>query len=230
MLFLREALGDIVEQCLGRAGIDRPPVNPERIRRALGYKLFPHEDDHARGTSFRRNGVAFVSIRPDDRAERRHFSLAHEIAELQMRELSERVGEPLHRPFREEVCDQLAGMLLCPPAWFRADCRETGFDLFELKRLYETASYEVIAWRMLEADESAFITIFDTGMRPRRRPNPTAPFHPLERLAQREANETSQPIEHADEGVRVKAWPVHEVGNPVKREIVRASFDDWGPA
>ena len=64
---------------------------------------------------------------------------------------------------RESVANQLAGRLLLPVAWFKPKAVRAGWDLFELKREFSTASHELIARRMLDFEPAVMITVFDHG-------------------------------------------------------------------
>ena len=129
------------------------------------------------------------------------------------------------------MANQLAGRLLLPAAWFLQDGRVTGWDLFELKAHYATASHELIARRMLDFEPPIAITVFDHGQRTFRRgnmPGRLSALLPLEQLAWHTAHEHALPATEADATCRVEAWPVHEPD--WKREILRTDWHDSGDA
>ncbi len=113
--------------------------------------------------------------------------MAHEIGELFADRVFDELGvDPREAPSgaRETVANQLAGRLLLPREWFGEAGAECGWDLFELKERFATASHELIARRMLDFPPSIGITIFDNGRRTFRRgnlPNRMPPLVPLER-------------------------------------------------
>ncbi len=123
------------------------------------------------------------------------------------------------------VANHLAGRLLLPRKWFGAEGAACGWDLFELKACFATASHELIARRMLDFAVPIAITIFDHGQRTFRRgnlPGHLPPLAALELAAWRRAHEDGQPAVESHPLCRVQAWPVHEPDR--KREILRTQW------
>jgi hypothetical protein len=213
---------------------DVPPVDALALARALRLTVAWDERQSGRGRIVRLSEFAGTSsrgsilLRPDPRPERLQWAVAHEIGEVHANRVFEQLGvDPREAPAgaRETVANQLAGRLLLPRAWFFAAGADCGWNLFELKQRFATASHELIARRMLDFPATIGITIFDNGRRTFRRGNlPTRmpPLVPLERVAWRHAHETGQPTVDADYLCRVQAWPIHEPD--WKREILRTEW------
>ena len=130
------------------------------------------------------------------------------------------------------VANQLAGRLLLPQPWFGVDGLDCGWDLFELKSRYQTASHELIARRMLDFTPPVVITIFDHGRRTFRRgnmPGRLPPLVPIELSTWQAAHRDGHPVSASNHLCAVRAWPVHEPD--WKREILRTAWlagEDFG--
>jgi hypothetical protein len=167
-----------------------PPVDALALAGRMGLTLA--WDDRQRGRArlvrLSAGGAAAlpgaILLRPEPRAERRQWAVAHEIGE----HLSERVFatldiDPAAAPSaaRETIANRLASALLLPAAWFVVDGPACGWELPALKRRYATASHELIARRMLDAPPPVIVTIYDQGRitlrgsnQPGRPPRPSA--------------------------------------------------------
>ena len=183
-----------------------------------------------------RVGRGTILLADEPRAERRQWAIAHEIGES----VAHRVFAALEVPLvdippagRERVANQLASCLLLPRDWFAADGSVAGWDLFELKRVYRTASHELIARRMLEMNPAVIITLVDQGAVQWRRSNSLPrplPLTPTENRVWRTVFESGRPAEcegyALPEGSRgIQCWPVHEPG--WRREIIRTELEVW---
>ena len=126
----------------------------------------------------------------------------------------------------EEVANCLAGRLLLPTEWFLADAAVVGWDLASLKAQYSTASYELIARRMLECPPPVIVTIFDhrrVSFRRSNLPGRVPPPSPAEMACWRVVHDSAP--RQIDDGPRtIQGWPVHE---PTwKREILRTEVEE----
>jgi hypothetical protein len=176
-----------------------------------------------RGQSYRYRGMKFVDIGRTDRAERRNFTLAHEIMEL---ELPTAITP---KDLRHEIAVRGAAALLCPSRFFRDACTHGPFDLFELKAAFSTASHEAIALRSLDFLD-AVITVFDNGRLVNRQtsyPFGAGPVSPKERDLMKAVTRSGNVQQQAWEGGSATAYPVFE--NEFKRVIVRTTLDPACP-
>ena len=162
------ALDATVAEILTAAEVVGPPVDAHDVARQLlltvawdarqaGRARIVHLAGEA-GGSF--NGS--ILLRPEPRAERRHWAIAHEIGE----ETAARVFgllqvDPRTAPAatREAIANQIAGRLLLPTEWFAADGTICDWDLCALKERYDTASHELIARRMLDFAPPIIVTV-----------------------------------------------------------------------
>jgi len=227
-------LDAVTMQVLDAAGVDHPPVDAMAVARALGLTVATDDRQQGRARYVRLRGLRgrasrpTVLLRPDPRAERRQWALAHEIGE----HVAHRVFHGLdadpriasHR-VREAVANQMAGRLLLPTAWFAADAAAEDWDLLALKARYSTASHELIARRMLELPAAAIISIFDQGQLHFRRGNVPGrvPAPSPEEIRCWKAVHRGDPAEQSAGGaMRIRGWPIHEPG--WKREILRTEI------
>lgn len=197
----------LVEELLDAAGVTRPPVNAVDVaQRHLRIAL---RDKESSGSE-----------------ESRHWSAAQAIGERLKPDLLRRLGfDPASRQSLpgESLAGLLAHRLLTPTSWFGADARACGWEVPEIKNLYATAGYEVVAWRLLDLPEPCVITIVENDHVHRRRSNAwrvNKTLQPAERECQRYVHHYSRPRVVSLGGWTVQGWPLHEPD--WKREILRS--------
>jgi predicted transcriptional regulator len=225
------AIDRIVIEHLELAHVDQPPVEPIRIADALAMTAQLDAALPGRGERRTVNGSSMILIRPDQRPEREHFALAHEIGEEAAVDLLvDRLdlAGPSDR-WREELANRFAGRLLCPVHWLRDAVRTVGDDLFELKRVFSTASHEAIARQMLQLDVPTVLTVIDDGVVQRRMGNVPhqQTLDPLENRVWTLCQAGRRSVEESSNSLRVQGWPVHEAG--WLREILRTTGLDESP-
>jgi hypothetical protein len=232
---LSAALDAAVVDVLAEAGVDGPPVDAFAIARTLRITVALDDRQRGRARYVQLGGrrghrsCATILLRPEPRAERRQWAVAHEIGEhVAHRVFAGLSVDPREAApnTRERVAAHLAGRLLLPAAWFGPDAAAGAWDLLALKARYATASHELIARRMLDFPPPVIITIFDHGQVHFRRsnvPGRVPPPSPAERACWRTAHDENRSQELFDGPGTVRAWPVHEPG--WNREIIRAEVE-----
>jgi len=237
---LASALDRVATSALLATGSDAPPVDPAALARALGFQVIV---DHAQSQRARfvrlrdfgeEQSRGFIFIRPDPRAERMHWAVAHELGEALTAEVFAALTiDPAEAPSgaREKVANLLAGRILVPSVWFSEDARGCDWDLPALKRRYGTASHELIARRMLDFADGVIITVFDHDRKTFRRGN--LPWRcpaltPAEQACQQQVHSLAAPVSSFDGQRRIQGWPVHEPD--WKREILRMECEDVADA
>ena len=225
------AVDAVVVELLEHARFEAPPVDAfllaERLKLSVGW------DDYqpGRGRCVQLKGARVSEpttaalLRADPRPERNQWALAHEMGEQAAFRVFEKLSmHPAEAPpaRREAVANCMAGRLLVPTEWFVEDGRSCGWDLFELKTRYSTASHELIARRMLACDPPIVAAVYDHGRLTWRQSN-------VRYLPPVSEEETAAQTAAYKEGTTatadgVIAWPVHEPG--WKREITRMSLPD----
>ncbi len=219
------AVDEVVHRYLRRAGINRPAVDPLRVAERLG--IGAQWDGSLPGRGERRlvGGRSLILVRPDERDEREHFAIAHEIGEeravADILELLDDGATDARR--REQLANLFAGRLLCPRPWFNREVERVGFHLRKLKRTFHTASHEVIARQFLQDDVPCVITIVDQGRVCTRLGNVAHDrrLSPLEQRVWERCHRTSRRVRRRQDGMCVEACAVHE--RDWKREILRTT-------
>ena len=216
-----QAVDRLVDELLEQAGLTAPPVDAVALALRLAVRL---DGGRPRGKR----------PRPDPSEEDRQWTAAHEIGAHFKGELLRRLGEegPARGMAGASLANLFAPRLLAPTAWFAGDARACGYDLPELKRRYRTASYEVLAWRLLDLAEPCVITVVDDGLVRRRRSNAWRVRRELEapeRECQRYVHNHGEPHLIRADGWTVQGWP------DGKREVLRSVYfeNEWpggGPA
>ncbi|TWT95819.1 hypothetical protein Pla108_28960 [Botrimarina colliarenosi] len=236
-----------VEDVLWEANLDRPPVDAFVLAARLGVvvatdAVLPGRARFARlAAGAERLSLDTIVIAAEERPERRHFAVAHEVGEAHAYRVYESLGvDPCETAgaVREGVANALAGRLLAPRRWLTGLWRDLEGDLFELKTHFATASHELIARRVLECVRTPLvITVTDNGRPLWRRWNRSGPAPPRLRLeldCQRDAHASGrvvgglgcdEPQSAAGTPIdRVRCWPVHEPG--WRREITVTELVD----
>lgn len=223
---------ELDELCRGwliQAGLSFPPVDTFQLARRLGFEVV-FDTAHTQRASCvrlarRANPRGLIILRPDRRAERLHWAVAHELGEHLLPAVMARCRIPFSEfePGRREwLANELAKRLLVPLYEFETSARQCGWDLVALKERFSTASYEVLARRMLDGKEPMVITIFDQGRLTLRKGNFPGCIPPLSRNEEMIWHRTHGDGEHRCEQTPnelLQVWAIHEPG--WKREILR---------
>ncbi|HHT9126285.1 MAG TPA: ImmA/IrrE family metallo-endopeptidase [Candidatus Brocadiia bacterium] len=237
---IEEEVSKILEICF----IEYPPVDAFLVAEKLNYEIGIDEELKTRGYKRRRWGKDEIIVNSPNKSERKHFTIAHEIAEHRLAGhatggfagADKLTGEDL-----EKACNAMASSLLMPAQWFEMDAKTHNFDLLELKKIYSTASHEAIAYRMLLFSE-CIISIFDNGKATVRKSSINnlhlgEHIHPIEVKCFQKVSDSGEPFTVSGDNVRVQGWPVFKLakriggsasyfgGNDWKRVILRTEMD-----
>jgi hypothetical protein len=216
------AIDALVEELLEEGGVSEPPVDAVALARHLG--LEPAGERGRRG----RARPEFVNAH-EATPEQRQREAAIELAEHLHGDLLDRLGvEEGPRPmFGESLTRLFAERLLLPQAWLAGEARVCGYDLFELKGRFSTASHEAIAMRLLDLDQACIVTVVDNERVTRRRANSGnvgRELAPAEAACLRQVQKYSRPCRVSDGGLDVRGWPIHKAD--WKREILRSVIEE----
>ncbi|MBL9122680.1 MAG: ImmA/IrrE family metallo-endopeptidase [Planctomycetaceae bacterium] len=231
-----DCLDAVVGEFLAAADWEAPPVDALELARRAGIALAIDSRLAGRARTVRlrsgtAGGQASILLRPEPRSERRQWAVAHEIGEQLARHVfaaGDVTPAETSEAAREQVANLLAARLLLPTAWYERDARGCGWDLFELKRSYSTASHELLARRMLDCAPLVIISLFDQGQLAWRKSNAggrTPSLTAAERSARDEAHGTLTTATRESPWGGVVAWPIHEP--EWKREILRAELPEF---
>lgn len=235
---LSHAVERVVRETLAFADVLSPPVDAFQVAQRLGLTILRDSPNHARArlmsgqASVAQTGV--ILLADDPRPERRQWAVAHEIGEQMAVEVFDLLGViPGNSPAtsREAVANRIANSLLLPYEWYRHDARAHDYELMELKKIYHTASHELLARRMLDLPPAVMISIFDQGKLTWRRGNRFGLPRELlsvERDVWQRCHDfgavlSCESDELPDQLRSIQAWPVFE--DDWKREILRVEVN-----
>lgn len=224
------AIDILIADVLSRAAIQSPPVDVLHLAECLQLTVAYDQRQAGRARHVCLDGNPTIFVRPDERAERLQWAIAHELGEAHAPRIATACGlEPdeTSADWREQTANRFASRLLLPEAWFPRDARACDADLPSLKDRYSTASHELIAWRLLDLPEPTVVTILDHARLTRRRANRgrPAPWQACEQAVWQTVHDRGQPRDERSAAWRIQCWPVHEPG--WKREIVRVTWEEW---
>jgi len=235
------AIDSCVREVLAEGSIVRPPVDALLLAGRLDLLVARDSGMEGRARFVRLGqgggaGQGTILLADEPRAERRHWAIAHEVGESVAHRVFASLGvSPVDIPTagRERVANQLASGLLLPHDWFAADGNSLGWDLLELKKIYATASHELIVRRMLEMQPTVIVTLFDQGQTQWRQsnvvgrpPRLTMPEIETWRTTHQQGKPARYCGEDLPEGIEdVRCWAVHEPG--WRREILRMELERW---
>jgi hypothetical protein len=219
---VHRAIDSLVEELLEDAGVSEPPVDAVALARHLGLDLAA---DRVRRGRVRSPLANLHEPTPEQRQREAALALAEHLSD----DLLGRLGvEEGPRPmFGESLARLFAERLLLPQAWLAGEARVCGYDLFELKVRFSTASHEAIAWRLLDLDQACIVTVVDNERVTKRRANSGnvgRDLAPAERACLRQVQKYSRPCRVSEEGLDVRGWPIHAAD--WKREILRSVIEE----
>lgn len=233
---LIEAIDRAVLTMLSRHGMEEPPVDTIGLaQEEFGFTITEAEDEEEeRSGRFgprppRRRGREIV-FRHDQTEETRSILCARACAREMIAPMLEQLGVTPgteHRSAQTTLVGMIAPRLLLPSRWFERDARRSGYDLAQLKERYETAGYELIAWRWLDLEEACIVAVVDDGTVASRRGNRAPAGKQLTEAEQRclaqiaESGE-AQKVRRGD--WTVQGWPIPN--GPFNRIILRAVPDE----
>ncbi|MBC7352096.1 MAG: ImmA/IrrE family metallo-endopeptidase [Thermogutta sp.] len=230
-------LDEFCQHQLESTGLIFPPVDAFQLAALLRFEVVfdvAHPQRASCVTLRHGNGgQRLIVVRPEERVERLHWAVAHELGEFFAAEAIRTLGTPVddvEPPHREWLANQLARRLLVPSRPFFVDLQRLDGDLIALKNRFSTASYEVLARRMLDATDPSVITIMDQGRITFRRSNVlerVPGLTAMEKVVWLRAHQTGLHQREESESEQVQAWAIHEPG--WKREIIRttAAWMNW---
>ncbi len=228
-------LDAVATETLAKAGIGEPPIDAVAIAKCLGLAVAwdDRQSGRARIVNLASGGGELgksIFLRHDERLEREHWAVAHEIGESLAERVFADLGiDPLAAPkhARELVANGIASRLLLPRDMFGVDGAASNWDLLALKDRYTTASHELIARRMLDFPSPVIIAVYDQNRRTWRKTNLPARLpkaSPREIECRRQCHELGEMV-HCNGSPTIRVWPIHE--SQWQREIVRVEIDEF---
>jgi Zn-dependent peptidase ImmA (M78 family) len=228
---VRHTIDRVVNELLSAAKVPGPSVDAIALaQRHLGMLVCLDRRQEQRGRAQRVQGKKQIFLRPEPSEERHQWTVAHEIGEHFKPDLLQRLGIPPDQTramMGESLANVFAQRLLVPAAALAEQAPACDYDLLELKKIFSTASHEIIAFRLLDLPEPCIITVIDNDHIHRRRSNAWRVRKELsapEKQCQRYVSQYSRPQRLREQGWTVQGWPVHQCD--WKREILRSVVDE----
>ena len=197
-------------------------INIRDIAKKLNIEIIEKPfSDNLRGSAFKVNDKWFIAVNQLDPEERKNFTIAHELAEI---ELATR--EDLSDDEKHNLANIKAAEKLLPERSFKNDMFK--FNLYQLKKLYPQASYEVIARRILDY-KNAVLTIFDNFSKTIRIGSRGINFPqfllPEEKKVVKKCYNLKGYSEKEKDNISIKGYYIDE-GRGVKRVIMLTEIDE----
>ena len=222
-------LDRLIFEILAKVGCVAPPVDAIQLAKRMGMVVLQDARLQGRARRVRLSvgdgdrTVAAVYLRPEPRAERRQWAVAHELGEhfapevLAALDIKPDEATPERR---EQSAHAFAERLLLPQPWLLREGAACDWDLPRLKNCFSTASHELIARRVVVCLSDAVVTIVDDGRIHARRDaqGRRPPLLREERTLIAKCRASGAPCERFVSGVHLRCWPIHEVEH--RREIL----------
>jgi Zn-dependent peptidase ImmA (M78 family) len=197
--------------------------NADQIRRFVESKgiavLFRQLAPGIRGSTFKKNGKQYIIVNKLDSPERQNFTIAHEYCEIQ---LENKTDLPLDE--QHQLANIMAGELLLPDDEFKPAVNR--YDLHELKKIFPSVSYEVIARRLVQF-KPLVVTIFDNGLVTSRFGSPLIRFPQsatqLEQTTAQSCYETKKTVSVSEPLMTVSGYYIEET-NGIVRVYITAEY------
>ncbi|MDB5305898.1 MAG: hypothetical protein JWO38_100 [Gemmataceae bacterium] len=231
---LFDACDRLIAGLLERAGATEPPVDALRVAEDhLGIPVEvaePDEDERGRPRPRTRRPTSGIVLSPHMTDEQQQAAAAHGIARTLLPDLLRKLDVPPGSESKQAAAHfrgLLAARLLVPTRMLRSAMRNCKYEVPALKAVFATATFEMIALRLLDLDDPCVIAIVDDGVVASRRGN-TAPavrkLTPPEQRCLTLIMEQDLPHKLRGEGWTVQGWPVPN--RPFRRVLLRAVPDD----
>lgn len=239
MDFSQEELVELVDRLVAgmieRAGVTAGPVDAlELAEHHLGIPVQfvepAEEDEGGRRRPRSRPAGNGITLTTDMTDEQQQKAAAAGIANLLLPDILHKLGIPQGaegKPFLAHVRGLVVPRVLIPTRLLRAALRDCKYDVPALKRVFETATMEMIALRFLDLDTPCVVAIVDDGVVAARRGN-QAPAEKRLSDAERECVErvTELDLPHRARVGEWTAWGWPVPDRPFRRILLRAVPDE----
>jgi len=219
-------LDQLAEEMLQAGGCSHPPINAIQLAQNLQIVVAVDASQTTRARHKQIRAQPAIFLEPDERPERMQWAAAHELGETIAWDFFQRIecdseSNSNLAEQREQMANLFAARILLPHASFFSDAQTCDDNLISLKTIYSTASFELIAMRLLDRPTPLVVTIFDHNILTRRRGNSgyaAPPLQALEKHCQQTAHQQNQYATYSNSELSVQCFPVHQPD--WKREIL----------
>lgn len=219
---LHVLLDNLVQEFMVIASLHQPPVDAEALLNAKAWQLLGLAAPlhHAK-----KNAQVFDPKESESSEVKKQWLAAQTLASSLQKEAKVRWEKSNDNQASQGISfiNLIAQRILVPTHWLKSIALSVDYDLIELKRIFKTPAYEIIALRMLDLENPCIITIVDNGHIFKRKSNCCIPPKTLshtEAMVLNYVHENSRPKKANDQGWQVSGWPVHQLD--WRREILRS--------
>jgi hypothetical protein len=219
---LHVLLDNLVQEFMAKASLHQPPIDADALINGKAWQLLELE---APSIPSKKTVQVFDPKEAGSSDVKKQWLAAQTLASSLQKEAKIR-WEKLNgnqTAFGISFINLIAQRILVPTHWLKSLALSLDYDLIELKRIFKTAAYEIIALRMLDLDNPCIITIVDNGHIFKRKSNccnPPKTLSDTEAMVLNYVHENSRPKKVNDQGWQVAGWPVHQLD--WRREILRS--------
>lgn len=231
---LHDACDRLIAGLLERAGAAEPPVDALRIAEDhLGVPVEwaePETDERGRPRPSTRRHSAGIVLSPGMTNEQQQKAAAQGVARALLPDLLRKLGVPAGEESKQAAAHfrgLLAARLLVPSKLLRSALRTCKYDLAALHAVFDTATMETVALRLLDLDTPCVIAVVDDGVVATRRSNALPidrKLSPAEQECVARVMEQQLPHHARSAGWTADGWFVPN--RPIRRVILRAVPDE----
>jgi predicted transcriptional regulator len=231
---LFETIDRAVQNLFKAHRVEQAPVDAvELVQAEYGYivrELDPEEEAEltARGQPMKpaKRRSREIVFNSSHGVESRNILSARAIARELIPNILKRLGVSEGTENRSATT-QLVGLItpriLLPTRWFEREAPRQGYDLWKLKEVFSSATYEMITARLLDLEEPCIMVIVDDGEVAARKSNRTSAPKKLtdtEKKCLDKVGELGEPQTVRSESWTVRGWPIPT--GPFNRIILRS--------
>lgn len=215
-------LDNLVQEFLAKASLHQPPIDAYALLNSKASQLFELDAP----SILSKKSIQVFDPKESESAEvKKQWLAAQSLASSLQKEAKLRWEKSNDTQAAQGISfiNLIAQRILVPTQWLKSLALQFDYDLLELKRIFKTPAYEIIALRMLDLDSPCIITIVDNGHIFKRKSNcynPPKTLSPTESMVLNYVHENSRPKKVNDQGWQVSGWPVHQLD--WRREILRS--------
>jgi len=219
---LQVLLDNLVQEFMVKASLHQPPVDADALLNAKAWQLLGLE---APSPHTKKPAQVFDPKESESSDIKKQWLAAQTLASSLQKEAKVRWEKSNDSQASQGVSfiNLIAQRILVPTHWLKSLALSVDYDLLELKRIFKTPAYEIIALRMLDLENPCIITIVDNGHVFKRKSNccnPSKTLSPTETMVLNYVHENSRAKKVNDQGWQVAGWPVHQLD--WRREILRS--------
>lgn len=232
---LVETIDRLVAGLIERAGFTAGPVDAlvlaeHHLGLPVQFVEPAEEDESGRRRPRARPAGSGITLTTDMSEEQQHRAAAGGIAQLLMPEIFHKLGVVVgaeSKQFVTHVRGLVVPRVLIPRRLLRAALRDCKYDIPALKKVFTTASMEMIALRLLDLDQPCVIAVVDDGVVATRRGNQAPASRKLSDAEQECVTRVTElDLPHRARVGEWTAWGWPVPHRPFRRILLRAVPDD----